>query len=189
MTTELNQEIKPLTAEDIEGIRDRWTEKVKGIAVKPIPADIRRLIETIEAKDAMLAAIGKSHADTCDLAAKLSDERDTYAEQLAGTLALLAETRRALGSRPCPECRTENFGRPCLECARLATLTTPEAFRKQEDMRRIAAAALKVATWKWICPHSLAVQSGGVCRQCQDLRDLESALFPLMDTEPKGGQA
>lgn len=35
---------------------------------------------------------------------KIEKERDTYAEQLAGTLALLGEIRRALESTPCGDC-------------------------------------------------------------------------------------
>ena len=67
-----------------------YSDRVEEVPEDSYPAP--RLLATIEAKDAVLAEIGKSHADTCDLAAKLSDERD---EALATVDALTQRAERA----------------------------------------------------------------------------------------------
>lgn len=87
MTTEKNQEIKPLTPQELrEGI-----DKARQWLSAPMKNDYRKealdaighvklLLATIEARETAITKLGKSLADTCDLAAKLSDERDQLRE-------------------------------------------------------------------------------------------------------------
>ena len=73
---------------------------------------------------------------------KLEQERDTYAEQLAGTLALLAETRQALVSNLSDAigCNSDPLAWAEMvreTCEKALSLAAPEALRERED--RMAA--------------------------------------------------
>lgn len=127
MTTELNQEIKPLTLDTLKQLKAALDARV---SIDGTTKEQRELLERFAGVDLLATAIGiadgafarlegakvglkieiaskkqaeaerdREKRDADRLGAEvhvLKSERDTYAEQLAGTLAVLSEQREAL---------------------------------------------------------------------------------------------
>ncbi|MNK88477.1 hypothetical protein D3C87_1084410 [compost metagenome] len=136
MTTELNQEIKPLTLDTLKQLKAAQDARV---SIDGTTKEQRELLERFAGVDMLAHAIQIAEAQDARILeledllpnAIVTAERDTYAEQLAGALALLAENRTMLGH--CREHFARSAGHPAILAGieRALALTPPQALAKQ----------------------------------------------------------
>jgi uncharacterized OB-fold protein len=206
MTTELNKEIKPLTAQDIAGIRDRWTVRGRYYLAQCEKCGYTGSSEGFhsDGEDIRCPRCRQEHVaevsqDAYPVVALLATieakdrERDTYAEQLAGALALLAETRRVLDEILTLASSTGDGGEwmdahadVVQTCGEALSLTPPQALCEREE--RTATLERAVRAGQQLAKVASANTSDEAILEACDVFWNDQAVVSL-DAAMKGGQA